>query len=67
MRRGSPGKAFIDLPAIVAQQLTRAGVNPAQIQMTGPCTKCASDRYFSRRAAGGTTTGLQMSFIGLTR
>ena len=30
----------------------------------GPCTKCAADRFFSRRAAGGVTTGLQMSYIG---
>jgi YfiH family protein len=66
-RSGSGGKAYLDLRAIVAGQLTEAGVDPARIQLAGPCTKCASDRYFSRRAAGGSTTGLQMSFIGLVR
>jgi purine-nucleoside/S-methyl-5'-thioadenosine phosphorylase / adenosine deaminase len=66
-RSGSRGKAYLDLRGIVAGQLTEAGVDPARIQLAGPCTKCASDRYFSCRAAGGSTTGLQMSFIGLVR
>jgi len=66
-RRGSAGKAFLDLRAILAAQLSDAGVDPSRIQQSGPCTKCMSDRYFSRRAAGGARTGLQMSFIGLTR
>ena len=63
-RAGRPGKAFIDLRAIVRDQLERAGLAPANITSVGPCTRCASDRFFSRRAAGGKTTGLQMSFIG---
>jgi YfiH family protein len=67
MRRGRPGKAFLDLRAIVSEQLRRAGVNAERIHVTGPCTKCTNDRYFSRRAAGGAATGLQMSFIGLHR
>ena len=37
----------------------------ARIATVGPCTECAGDRYFSRRAAGGAVTGLQMSFIGM--
>jgi YfiH family protein len=65
-RRGPPGKAFLDLRAISAAQLAEGGVQAARIQQSGPCTKCASDRYFSRRAASGARTGLQMSFIGLT-
>jgi YfiH family protein len=63
-RAGRPGKAFIDLRAVVRDQLERAGLAPANIANVGPCTRCASDRFFSRRAAGGKTTGLQMSFVG---
>jgi YfiH family protein len=63
-RAGRPGKAVIDLRAIVRDQLERAGLSPANIANVGPCTRCAPDRFFSRRAAGGTTTGLQMSFVG---
>jgi YfiH family protein len=59
-----PGKAFIDLRAVVRDQLERAGLASANIASVGPCTRCASDRFFSRRAAGGKITGLQMSFVG---
>jgi YfiH family protein len=59
-----PGKSVIDLRAVVRDQLERAGLAPANIANVGPCTRCAPDRFFSRRAAGGTTTGLQMSFVG---
>jgi YfiH family protein len=61
---GRPGKAFIDLRAVVRDQLERAGLKAANIASVGPCTRCASDRFFSRRAASGKTTGLQMSFVG---
>ncbi len=63
-RAGRPGKAFIDLRAVVRDQLERAGLAAANIASVGPCTRCASDRFFSRRAASGNTTGLQMSFVG---
>jgi purine-nucleoside/S-methyl-5'-thioadenosine phosphorylase / adenosine deaminase len=63
-RAGRPGKAFIDLRAVVRDQLERAGLAPTNIASVGPCTRCSSDRFFSRRAAGGKTTGLQMSFVG---
>lgn len=59
-----PGKAYLDLRAIVADQLAVASLERDAIQSIGPCTKCAADKYFSRRAAGGTVTGLQLSFIG---
>jgi YfiH family protein len=61
---GRPGKAFIDLHAVVRDQLERAGLAAVNITSVGPCTRCASDRFFSRRAAGGKTTGLQLSFVG---
>jgi YfiH family protein len=62
---GPPGKAMLDLSAIVRDQLVDAGVAPSVIALTPECTRCSSDRYFSRRAAGGASTGLQLSFIAL--
>jgi len=64
-RPGRSGKAYLDLRPIIRDQLATAGLDPARIATVGPCTKCASDRYFSRRAAGGAVSGLQMSFIGM--
>ena len=64
VRAGRPEKAFIDLRAVVRDQLERAGLDVSKIASVGPCTRCAADKFFSRRAAGGTITGLQMSFVG---
>jgi YfiH family protein len=58
------GKAYLDLRGIVADQLVEAGLERDAVRSVGPCTKCESERYFSRRAAGGSVTGLQLSFIG---
>jgi YfiH family protein len=58
-----PDKAYLDLRGIVADQLVAAGLERGAIQSVGPCTRCTSERYFSRRAAGGSPTGLQLSFI----
>lgn len=63
---GREGKAYIDLRAVVTDQLARAGIKATNCGNVGPCTKCASDRFFSRRAAGGNTTGLQLSFVGFS-
>ena len=65
-RAGQPGKAYLDLRAIIRDQLERAGLNPASIANVGPCTRCANDSYFSRRASRGATSGLQMSFIAFS-
>jgi YfiH family protein len=59
-----PDKAYLDLRSIVADQLVEAGLERGEIAKIGPCTRCESDRYFSRRAAGGVVIGLQLSFIG---
>jgi len=61
---GRERKAYLNLRAIVTEQLKRAGNIATASGIIGPCTKCASDRFFSRRAAGGKTTGLQLSFVG---
>jgi copper oxidase (laccase) domain-containing protein len=66
-RRVRSGKAYLDLRAILHLQLEREGLNPASIASVGPCTRCANDLFFSRRGAGGTTSGLQLSFISFTR
>jgi len=66
-RAGRPGKAYLDLRAIVKDQLLGAGLADANIIAVGPCTRCASDRFFSRRAACGKITGLQMSYVGFAR
>jgi polyphenol oxidase len=63
-RAGRSGKAYLDLRAIVRTQLLRAGLALESVASVGPCTRCASAQFFSRRAAGGKTTGLQMSFVG---
>lgn len=63
-RAGRPGKSYLDLRAIVTDQLTRAGLVAANVANVGPCTRCASARFFSRRASAGNTTGLQLSFVG---
>jgi polyphenol oxidase len=65
-RAGLPGKAYIDLRGIINDQFETAGVEAENILSVGPCSKCESDRFFSRRAAGGKVTGVQLSFIGLT-
>lgn len=63
-RPGRPGKTYLDLRSLVRLQLETAGLDPNEIRMIGPCTRCSPDDYFSRRGAGGAVTGLQMSFIG---
>ncbi len=62
-RPGRQGKSHLDLRAIVADQLMRAGLRRESITNVGPCTKCANDRFFSRRADA--SSGLQLSFIGI--
>ena len=66
-REGQPGKSYLDLRGIIGRQLEKLGLNPRLIEGVGPCTRCKSADYFSRRAAGGAITGLQMSFIALER
>jgi copper oxidase (laccase) domain-containing protein len=61
---GQPGKAYLDLRGLIRDQLEREGLAPGSIANVGPCTRCANHTYFSRRGAGGATSGLQMSFIG---
>ncbi len=61
---GRGSKAMLDLRGVLTDQLKDAGLSPESIAQVGPCTRCASELFFSRRAAGGQTCGLQLSFIG---
>jgi YfiH family protein len=64
IRAGRAGKAMLDLRGVLIEQLVDAGLVPGSIASVGPCTRCASERFFSRRAAGGRQCGLQLSFVG---
>ena len=63
-RASRRGKKYLDLRAILRSQFLKAGVASDSIINVGPCTRCNSHRFFSRRAAGSAPTGLQMSFVG---
>jgi YfiH family protein len=48
-----PGRLHLDLPEANRWQLARAGVD--QIEVSGICTRCQRDVYFSHRGDGGHT------------
>jgi len=54
----------LDLVAVVADQLTRAGVKPSQIHVAEFCTACRTDIFFSHRKEGS-GTGRMMAVIGI--
>ena len=60
-RRG--GRTFFDLPAAVTGQLCEAGVPRRNVEASGVCTACSTDRFYSYRAAG--TTGRFAAFAML--
>jgi YfiH family protein len=47
------GERNLDLPAVVAARLRAAGVEA--VHVTGLCTMCRTDLFFSHRAEGGVT------------
>jgi len=57
-------KFMLDLPEINRQQLLGAGLKAEQIEMSGICTSCESERFFSYRKTGG-CSGRFMSMIGI--
>lgn len=56
-------RPHVDLRRANQVLLMEAGVAPERIEVVGPCTRCAADRYFSHRAARGGATGRQLSWI----
>jgi polyphenol oxidase len=59
----SSGKYFADLKKINQLNLVRAGVNPDHILISGYCTSCQNDLFFSHRKEKG-KTGRMAAFIG---
>jgi YfiH family protein len=54
----------LDLPALVARQLTGRGIAAVAAPPAGLCTACNPDLFFSHRGSGG-EKGRQLSFIAL--
>jgi len=57
-------KYMLDLPFINKQQLLEAGVQELHIEMSGTCTACDVDHFFSYRREHG-CSGRFMSMIGM--
>jgi YfiH family protein len=57
------GKRFVDLRRLNRGILEEAGIAPAAIFESGPCTSCAAGEFFSYRRERA-ETGRQLSFIG---
>lgn len=57
------GKYMLDLPEINKRQMISSGVREEHIEMSGICTACEVDRYFSYRREQG-CSGRFMSVIG---
>jgi YfiH family protein len=57
-------KYMLDLPFVNQQQLLTAGLQEENIEMSGVCTSCENESYFSYRKEGG-CSGRFMSLIGL--
>lgn len=58
-------KYMLDLPFINRKQLLDAGLKDEHIEMSGICTACVSDRFFSYRKEQG-CSGRFMSLIGIS-
>jgi hypothetical protein len=58
------GKLCLDLQTANKIQALSMGVSDKNIWLSGECTYCLPDRYYSYRYAKG-TTGRQGGFIGL--
>jgi YfiH family protein len=63
----SPSKgpaARLDLAAVVVAQLRAAGLSARNIAVSGLCTACQTDLFFSHRKEGG-ATGRMLAVIGI--
>jgi YfiH family protein len=57
------GKSFVNLSRLNRDILRESGVPGKQVFQVGPCTRCATDDFFSYRREGG-ETGRQISIVG---
>ena len=58
------GKFHVDLKALNARRLESAGLAPEHIALSGDCTACLSDKYWSHRATRG-ERGSQAAMIAI--
>lgn len=58
------GKCMVDLRGVNARRLTQLGLSKANIEVSGECTMCMSEKYWSHRATGG-VRGSQAAVIAL--
>ena len=58
------GKFRVDLKALNAKRLESAGLDPEHIAISGDCTACLPEKYWSHRATGG-VRGSQAAVIQL--
>lgn len=62
---GRPGHWWLNLPEVNRRVLLQAGIRVENITMSGLCTACRGDLFFSHRKQGG-LTGRMASLIMLT-
>jgi len=60
-KTGQKGKWKLNLPGINRGQLLDMGIDPGNISVSGLCTACRTDIFFSHRAEN--ETGRQLNFI----
>lgn len=65
MRPGRPGHWMLDLPEVNRRILLEAGIKSKNITMSGYCTACSNDLFYSYRRQKG-RAGRMASFIMLT-
>jgi len=59
---GPPTSRFLDLRAEIAQRALAAGLDEARLSVSGACTRCETERYFSFR--GGDQGQRMCAFLG---
>lgn len=64
--RKANGRYMLDLKEANRQFMIKAGLGPNHIEVSGYCTCCRTDLFFSHRGEGG-TTGRMAAFIGIDR
>ena len=55
LHRGADDSLVMDLPEANVYQLLAAGLHQANVALSGICTACHSDEFYSHRAEGGRT------------
>ena len=63
---GRPGKYFLDLKRVNAKRLTQLGLKEENIAVSGECTMCSHEKYWSHRHTKG-QRGVQGALIVLDR